>query len=519
MNEQKPISIAEFAKSIKPFNKYSQFGEDGIIEAIFARIGTANKYCVECGAADGILFSNTRKLIEEGWRSVQIEADFERFDRLRSLYAGNDNVVTANVKIGMPPNAFSFEEFFDGLPGLGLPLDFDLLVIDVDGQDYYLWNSLLRYQPRVVICEYDPLTDPEFIPQIAGAGQAGERAIHLVALARGYQVVGKTQVNLVCVRNDLVRLLADESPEVHSGLRAMGAMTPVGDNASPETPQPLSEPLVCSRTAAEVLIYGYTEQQLIDARAQRQSEGNLMVAACMSTPRFGPLITMDLIQTALFQFGIPWFRGEGGYWHHQLTDSIERALTLHPDAILTFDYDSVFCTAPNSSDIAKLVTLLIENPEVDVIAPMQMKREGGALLANSKGEVVISDPLIPVDWAHFGMTIFRASVFKRLSKPWFWERPDENGGWGEGRIDADIGFWKNCQEHGVRLCVATDVLLGHGEYNVTYPGDDLKPIYVSMNQWRKNGQKPPAEAFNRQRFIEKALRGEMAIAKVLDMGN
>ena len=37
----------------------------------------------------------------------------------------------------------------------------------------------------------------------------------------------------------------------------------------------------------------------------------------------------------------------------------------------------------------------------------------------------------------FGMTIFRASVFEKLSKPWFWEKPDPNGGWSVGRIDAD----------------------------------------------------------------------------------
>jgi hypothetical protein len=383
-----------------------------------------------------------------------------------------------------------------------LPHDFDLLVIDVDGQDYHLWNQLLDYQPRVVICEFNPNADPDFIPTIGGPGQAGERAIHHVALARGYQVVCKTWCNLVCVRNDLCHLLGEEV-EQRSPLASLGGMMPVRDNG--EVKEPHNPGLLWG---------GFTEDDFIKAKADRPKDNKFMFAAAMSTPRWGPLSTMDVIQQALTAWSVPFFRTEGAYWHHHLTDAIERGLKVHPDAIMTFDYDSLFCPLPNESDIAKLIVLLNENPDVDVIAPLQLQRESGSLIAAGDGEMTISAPLMPVWFAHFGMTLFRVSVFERLAKPWFWEKADPNGGWGEGRIDADTGFWLNCKESGIKVCIATDVVLGHGEYGPTFPDDQFKPIRMSLNEWRKGGQKPPPLAFNRQRFVEAALNGTNPIAKV-----
>jgi hypothetical protein len=498
VERQTDTRFAEFNKSIKPYNRYSQFSEDSILEAIFNRIGVANHWCVECGAADGLFFSNTRHLIEQGWNSVQIEGDKEKYAALAERYENWGDRGLGRVII--------FEKYaadFDGLFStiLDLPTDFDLLVIDVDGQDYYLWNSLLKYRPRVVMCEFDPNADPDFIPEYWKPGQAGERAIHHVALARGYQVICKTQCNLICVRNDLCHFLTDSSNETVNRLESLGAMTPVRE-AQPSA----------------TLFAGYSEEQLIEAKAQRAKDGNFLFAASMSTPRWGPLSTMDVIQTALTPWSVPFFRSEGAYWHHQLTDAIERALKLHPDAIMTFDYDSLFCSLPQENDIARLVTLLIASPDVDVVVPLQMRRESSSLIAMADGDMHIGQPLMPVWFAHFGMTLFRASVFERISKPWFWEKPDPNGSWGEGRIDPDTGFWLNCKENGIKVCMATDVLLGHGEYGPTYPDDEFKPIRMSLNDWRKNGQRPPANAFNRQRFVESALNGTNPIAKVSNNG-
>lgn len=512
------MNFTKFAQSIEYRNVYSQFGEDGIIERIFEKIGVANKWCFECGATDGVFFSNTRRLVEQGWQAVLVEADEKHFSRLLKLCDPDSGAVRSKL--------LNYEGFRYTSPQFALwcckathegetsldailkasyaPTDIDLVIIDVDGQDYHLFNTLVAYQPRVILCEYDPNADPDFIPTIGGQGQAGERAIHHVALARGYQVVCKTWCNLVCVRNDLCHLLGEEVVDNRTGLDALGAMIPVKQEDQPAAPEPSGQ-----------LLGGFTEQEYIEAKAKREQEGRFMFAACMSTPRWGPVSTMVTIQTALQAWNVPFFSTEGAYWHHHITEAIEKGLKLHPDAILTFDYDSLFCPAPNENDIAKLVTLLVENPDVDVIAPLQLQREGGFLIANSdSGEFELTQPLAAVWFAHFGMTLFRASVFERLRKPWFWEKANPEGSWGEGRIDPDTGFWLNCKDAGIKVCVALDVVLGHGEYGPTFPDDQFRAIRMSGNEWRKNGMRPPANAFNRQRVIQAALNGTYAGAKV-----
>lgn len=437
--EGKPVDgrFTAFLQSLERWNVYSQWGEDAILDGIFKRIGTANKWCCEIGAADGLFFSNTRLFIQDGWAALLVEADEAAAQKAWDLYVENQRVTVWCGK-AVATGRDSIDSL---LAEHQAPLDLDLLSIDVDGQDYYLFNSLMKYAPRVVVVEYAPDAERMFIPPLDGEGQAGIDAMRYVAEARGYEVVVATQTNLICVRKDLAHLLMDDA-----------ATTP------PE---------------------------------------NVKVAAVMSTPRFGPLSTSDCILSAIAHFGIPLVRGEGAWWQHSLTRGIETVREKYaPDYIITIDYDSLFTT----KEVGQLVALMVDHPDVDVIVPMQQKREGGELLATSSGEVNISEPLVPISLGHFGLTIFRASLFDRLAKPWFWEAPDPNGSWNENRIDADIGFWQNCQKIGARVCLGLDVVIGHGEYVVTWPGQDLKALYQPMNTWRDKGR--PEGAFQRGRAGE-----------------
>src|SRR5262245_5726313 len=125
-----------FIEGINSWNHTSQFGEDSIIQAIFERIGTENKWCFECGASDGLFFSNTRKLIEDGWNAIQVEADPTFFEQLFNRYKDNPRVQCVQQFAGLKPG----NRLDDILKHAGAPQDIDLLVIDVDGQDYHLWD-------------------------------------------------------------------------------------------------------------------------------------------------------------------------------------------------------------------------------------------------------------------------------------------------------------------------------------------------------------------------------------------
>jgi hypothetical protein len=87
-------------------------------------------------------------------------------------------------------------------------------------------------------------------------------------------------------------------------------------------------------------------------------------------------------------------------------------------------------------------------------------------------------PVQEVDTMHFGCTVISTAALKRTPKPWFLGVPNKDGEWGEGRRDDDIYFWENFRKAGNRCYVSPRVILGHGEYMVTWPGEQLQqPVY------------------------------------------
>jgi hypothetical protein len=128
---------------------YSYQGEDGILEFVLSKIPDKTGWCVELGAWDGISESNTYYFISQlGYRGVMIEADPLKYNLLRENLKAYDTVcVNAFVR----PEG---ENKLDNILSLtSIPKQFDLLSIDVDGDDYHIWQSLNKYQPKVVIIE------------------------------------------------------------------------------------------------------------------------------------------------------------------------------------------------------------------------------------------------------------------------------------------------------------------------------------------------------------------------------
>jgi hypothetical protein len=146
--KKESLWLAEHARKVT-----SQNGEDGIIEKIFDVIGTRNKWCVEFGAWDGITHSNTYNLIaNHGWSSLQIEAKSERFAELVKTHEAHPKVVCVNALIGFDPRNDSLEYH---LRRARAPLDIDLAVIDIDGNDWHVWQSMARYRPRLLVIEFN----------------------------------------------------------------------------------------------------------------------------------------------------------------------------------------------------------------------------------------------------------------------------------------------------------------------------------------------------------------------------
>ena len=188
MDWQPPIDLTVLDKGI-----YSQGCEEGMVERVFELVPPRRKFCVELGASDGLRNSNTAKLVRHaGWSGVMIEGSDYRFGKLRDHYrdAANVRLVHQIVQPGAVERVFA---------EAGVPEDLDLLSIDIDGNDYWVWRAIERYRPQLLVIEYNPYYAPpqrwvmRFNPDHAWDGSTyyGASLESLVALGKqkGYELI------------------------------------------------------------------------------------------------------------------------------------------------------------------------------------------------------------------------------------------------------------------------------------------------------------------------------------------
>ena len=185
---------------------FSQNGEDGVLAEVFTRIGTTGRYFVEFGVEDGREGNAVLLADVAGWAGLFMEADGARYARLARKYAGVPHVVTRQATV--TPD--TVERLFDEA---GVPAEPDLLSVDVDGQDYWIWAAVRRAF-RVVVIEYNSalppgarLVEPLGHPGWTGTDGFGASLDALVSLGRrkGYTLVhlDLAGVNAFFVRDDL----------------------------------------------------------------------------------------------------------------------------------------------------------------------------------------------------------------------------------------------------------------------------------------------------------------------------
>jgi hypothetical protein len=196
-------------------NITSQYGEDGVIAEILNRIGTRNRWCVEFGAWDGKYLSNTWSLINQsGWSAVLLEGDKVRAERLAASHAGNaGRVFVSNALVGWEGTT-SLDSLLSATP---IPVDFDVLSIDIDGNDWHVWNAVTAFRPRLVIAEFNSSAsnDLYFIqdPDPTLNQGASLRAFVDLGRTKGYELVATTPGNAFFVtKEDFPKIgIADNS--------------------------------------------------------------------------------------------------------------------------------------------------------------------------------------------------------------------------------------------------------------------------------------------------------------------
>lgn len=191
------------------FKAYSQTDEDGILQEIFRRIGITSATFVEFGSSDG-MENNTVYLLLQGWSGLWMDGDSRNAEKIAKTFETFLKSGTLRFKSAM----ITRENINDLLAQE--PKELDLLSIDIDMNDYWVWGAIECIRPRVIAIEYNASVRPPaalvvpYQPNRVWTGTnvfgASLSALETLGAAKGYALVGcgVTGVNAFFVRHDLL---------------------------------------------------------------------------------------------------------------------------------------------------------------------------------------------------------------------------------------------------------------------------------------------------------------------------
>lgn len=219
------------------------------------------------------------------------------------------------------------------------------------------------------------------------------------------------------------------------------------------------------------------------------------VHAIMSLPRVAWTETLTQCIEVFTKLQVNFTKSTGVFWGQGLQRMMQ-ALAEKSDTeyILTVDYDTIF----DERDVVRLWQVMESNPDIAALCPFQIGRERKAALVNlchKDGTPMLKVPFahlyneaVDIISGHFGLTLIRVSALRELPKPWFLGIPNEQGEWGENRIDDDIYFWSKMRSHGLRVCASPKVRIGHLQLVITWCKDDLSLEHQYLNQYYDDGR-------------------------------
>ncbi len=229
INRIKELKEVSSLKDVE-FKVFSEWGEDGIIQYLTNNVEIRNKIFVEFGVQD-YKESNTRfLLINDLWKGLVIDSDKDCISEIKK----DDIYFRYNLTA---KNAFiTKENINDLISDSGISGEIGLLSIDIDGNDYWVWEAINFIDPAIVICEYNGLFGPTYPVSIPYSSDfyrtkkhfsnlyfgASLQALVILGEKKGYDFVGSNSAgsNAFFVKKHLSAKL--EKYSAKEGFRAPG---------------------------------------------------------------------------------------------------------------------------------------------------------------------------------------------------------------------------------------------------------------------------------------------------------
>ena len=196
------------------FRVFSQYEEDGKLLYIFSIIGMQNKTFVEIGSDDGINSNCANLALNFGYHGLFLDGNPKAIKRGKRFYSKYPHPWMYQPKFTCAK--VTAENINELIKTADLEGDIDLLSIDIDGNDYWVWKAIEQVTPNVVIIETHvefgmrnivvPY-DPDYVYPGKHPVYHGASPIAMINLARskGYRLVGANELgfNFIFVKNGL----------------------------------------------------------------------------------------------------------------------------------------------------------------------------------------------------------------------------------------------------------------------------------------------------------------------------